>query len=542
MLDRGLGSVRFFLHTPMLSRAGAAGAAIAALLFVSLPAATHASNSSQVSVAGRAILAGETIPVLSHAQLLPGSRRAGMDLKQQLTLTVTLNRTDQSGFNHYLSQVMDPASPTHGRYLTQAQLSARFGPAQSAYNKVLAWLESQGLELVQGSGDRLTITVRGDRRQAQAAFATPIRDFTVGGRRIYANAKPPSVPQSLSADIASVSGLSDLAIPQPLEETRSLLRGGSATTGGGTPAREFKASLLDRLAHTFRAAERRSPRLHAAASRVARMLASFEGGIRPEQLSRLVRSSDWKQVGPEVSHLAAAEGIGSAGSPRNSTVRGGVPEETSNQRSGAQQTGYPQGKFCIKVGSCIYWTGNSKCFEELFKNFAISGFIPGYATPFIIATIALFLEIEVALIATPVAIVGALGAAWALYGCISIAITWNGQYLFHHTASGSSTIRGGARGLLPQKIGLLEFDGFHVSDVRNWMSLMGLHSPNLARQLSVVHVNGGVSTLGAGESEVLIDVDTSLALDPYADYTVYEAPSGTSSSRYSTPWCRITRA
>jgi len=79
----------------------------------------------------------------------------------------------------------------------------------------------------------------------------------------------------------------------------------------------------------------------------------------------------------------------------------------------------------------------------------------------------------------------------------------------------------------PQKIGLLEFDSFNPSDVQNWLNLLG-GSATFA-QLSEVAVNGGVATPGAGEPEVLLDVDTVMALAPMpsTSYVVYEAPLST---------------
>ena len=79
-----------------------------------------------------------------------------------------------------------------------------------------------------------------------------------------------------------------------------------------------------------------------------------------------------------------------------------------------------------------------------------------------------------------------------------------------------------------QKIGLLEFDTFHNSDVQDFLNLIG--NPSSLSQLSETSVNGGVATPGASESEVLLDIDTAMALTPAtgSSYVVYDAPSTTS--------------
>ena len=79
------------------------------------------------------------------------------------------------------------------------------------------------------------------------------------------------------------------------------------------------------------------------------------------------------------------------------------------------------------------------------------------------------------------------------------------------------------------KVGLLEYDTFQTSDVRDYLTLSGL-DPTLVSQLSEVPVNGGVATPGAGEPEVLVNVDAAMSLDPVpgTKFVVYDAPPSTS--------------
>src|SRR5215469_11240583 len=74
-----------------------------------------------------------------------------------------------------------------------------------------------------------------------------------------------------------------------------------------------------------------------------------------------------------------------------------------------------------------------------------------------------------------------------------------------------------------QKIGLVEFDGFQMSDVSNFLALQGYSSSELSN-LSVVAVNGGIATPGASQDEVLLDIDTVMDVAPGAKTVVYEAP------------------
>ncbi len=105
---------------------------------------------------------------------------------------------------------------------------------------------------------------------------------------------------------------------------------------------------------------------------------------------------------------------------------------------------------------------------------------------------------------------------------------------------GSGTVLGGPRAsvakadvLTPwsgvdgtgQTIGLVEFDTFEQSNVVNYLALSGLPA-TLINQLSEVPVDGGVSSPGADQNEVLLDINATLSLAPGAKTVVYDAPFG----------------
>ena len=74
-----------------------------------------------------------------------------------------------------------------------------------------------------------------------------------------------------------------------------------------------------------------------------------------------------------------------------------------------------------------------------------------------------------------------------------------------------------------QTVGLVEFDGFHPSDVADYLALIGAPASQISN-LSTVTVNGGVATPGAGETEVLLDIDAVMTIAPGAKVVVYQAP------------------
>jgi hypothetical protein len=318
---------------------------------------------------------------------------------------VLLNRADQAGFLSYLHAVYDGSSRQYHHFLSQRQLSDRFGPSRQAYGQVLGWLRARGLNLVQGSANRLTLTVRGPRSRVARAFGTPIASYRVHGRDVYANTKPASLPASIAGAVQQVTGLSDLTAPtSPFDKA-----------GGGRS----------------------------------------RGAPGPEKVS-------------------------------------------------------------CKSGACTikYCPASGPCLTLVERNLADCAQVVQNAIAFIIATKNAWFSLALIM----------LNAV--------VCSLWGDQlnFNFQINLNGSLHKRGSPNAAPPsspaQKIGLLEFDTYHQSDVSDWLSALGLNVPSVLGRLSQVPVGGGVSAPGAGEGEALLDVDTTLldSAASQAKVVVYDAP------------------
>jgi len=158
---------------------------------------------------GSVRLPGEVPAALSGATKV---RRTKAD-DALLTLTVVLNRTDQQGFDEFLKTVQNPLSPMYRRYLSPQEQADRFGPSRQAYDEVAAWLRRKGFTVMEGSANRLTVTVRGTRRYAEKAFKMRIGDYRLGDRTFYANDRDPAIPAPIARYVQAVIGLSNTASP-----------------------------------------------------------------------------------------------------------------------------------------------------------------------------------------------------------------------------------------------------------------------------------------------------------------------------------------
>ena len=162
-------------------------------------------------------LPGHVLPALTKATLIPSPPNSGA---RPITITIVLKRDDQKGFERYLHGIYDPHSRNYHHYLTQEQIAHRFGPSQKSYDAMLAYLERHRFKLVQGSKNRMTISVRGTRSMVERTFDVRIRDYGAAKRHFFANSDDPLLPADLARNLQGIVGMS--TFPQVRHDTVSV--------------------------------------------------------------------------------------------------------------------------------------------------------------------------------------------------------------------------------------------------------------------------------------------------------------------------------
>jgi len=192
------------------------------------------------SSARRAVLALMLVPVLAIAAALPAfadpaSPRTVLEDQPSWTsqapvvgdvpaaepqhLVAVLNLRDEAGAEALASAVSDPASPLYRRFISSADWRSRFAPTNATVSQVTGWLTSQGFSIGSIPANRRYIPFSGTTAQAEAAFATTLKDFTKDGQPTSAPAAPLSVPTAVAGGIAAVGGLDASATKSPLHLT-----------------------------------------------------------------------------------------------------------------------------------------------------------------------------------------------------------------------------------------------------------------------------------------------------------------------------------
>ncbi len=154
---------------------------------------------------------GQTVPLLSHAQLLGAANGV-----QQLNLSIGLQPRNRSELDGLLHNLYDPSSSMYHRFLTPQQFADEFGPTPDQQQQVTNFLRSQGLTVTSISSNGLLIDANATVSQAEAAFQVVINNYQLGSRTFFANAGAPTIPSSLSSLIASIGGLDNSVKLHPL--------------------------------------------------------------------------------------------------------------------------------------------------------------------------------------------------------------------------------------------------------------------------------------------------------------------------------------
>lgn len=152
-------------------------------------------------------------------------------------LQLVLHRSPdaEAAAQQYLKELSDPTSPNFHKWLTNAEIGDKFGPARQDIDTVTLWLQTKGFSINGVSPDRMTVEFSGDARLVRSAFHTSIHHLNVNGEAHFANMNDPQIPADLSTVVTGVAKLNDF-IPHTMSHPRvaaakSIMRDGVGNSG-----------------------------------------------------------------------------------------------------------------------------------------------------------------------------------------------------------------------------------------------------------------------------------------------------------------------
>jgi hypothetical protein len=153
----------------------------------------------------------------------------------QLRLAIGLPLHNVAALNDLLGRVYDPASPDFHHFLTLAEFTARFGPAESEYAAVRDFARTNGLAVSATYDNRLVLDLTGPAAAVEQALHVTLRTYRhpTEARDFFAPDTEPSVPADLS--VADVQGLSNYSRPRPRLHRRPSSVSSARANAGSAP-------------------------------------------------------------------------------------------------------------------------------------------------------------------------------------------------------------------------------------------------------------------------------------------------------------------
>lgn len=153
-------------------------------------------------------------PPPKSSKSFPGSvpSWAGSRAKTGIPLTNTtvegemyLNLRDEAAARDFATAVSTPGNRSYGQYLTAAQWKAQYAPAQADTDKVVAWIEAQGMVITGVPDSGMYVVFRGTVAQVNAAFQVAEQTYSVQGTDLIGPDQAPTVPGDIAGLVSAVS-------------------------------------------------------------------------------------------------------------------------------------------------------------------------------------------------------------------------------------------------------------------------------------------------------------------------------------------------
>jgi len=178
---------------------------VAVLCVVAVTLAASMALARTIDNNDRVVLSGNVHP---HAQSQYDAGAVnGTFPMTNMVLSLSLPQNRQALLEEFLASQQEPSSANYHKWLTPAEFGAQFGNSAEDLATVVNWLKSFGFTINSIGSSGTWINFSGTAAMVQAAFGTPIRQYTINGRTYNANSQEPTIPAGFSDLIAGVSTL-----------------------------------------------------------------------------------------------------------------------------------------------------------------------------------------------------------------------------------------------------------------------------------------------------------------------------------------------
>jgi subtilase family serine protease len=220
------------------SLASLRGAAMCALALVAPFVASAQTNAvpsriaAQINESNLTTLRGNTHP-LARPQYDQGRVDPATKM-ERITMAFQRTAAQNADLDALLAAQQNPASPSFHQWLSSAQFGERFGIAQTDLQKVTAWLQARGLNVVETPDSKNFIVFEGTASQVESALHVEMHNYATSDTKFYSNSSEPSVPADLAAVVSGFRGLNNFRMkPRAIRQNPA----------SGTPLPNFTSSI-----------------------------------------------------------------------------------------------------------------------------------------------------------------------------------------------------------------------------------------------------------------------------------------------------------
>ena len=128
---------------------------------------------------------------------------------------VGLQLRNRAALEQFLADVQNPASPVYQQFLTPDQFNALYAPTPAEEERVVDYLQANGLTVTDRFANRLLVGAVGSGAALERAFGVEMHNVVFKGESHYAAINEPSFPVDIAPSIIGVLGLDDLSAMHP---------------------------------------------------------------------------------------------------------------------------------------------------------------------------------------------------------------------------------------------------------------------------------------------------------------------------------------
>ena len=133
-----------------------------------------------------------------------------------LRVALGLKLQNESALDGFLARSHTLYDRDYGATLSGEEFVSKYAPSQRQVDSVTAYLRRAGFSNIEVSPNRLLVTAEARPSQIEAAFSTRLRQFSLAGRKVFANTADVLIPDTLAGLVHAVLGLQNVDQARPM--------------------------------------------------------------------------------------------------------------------------------------------------------------------------------------------------------------------------------------------------------------------------------------------------------------------------------------